>query len=77
VLAVDKIVVDARRDSMLVLGRALALDWPTLRAILLLRIANGSAPSVTDLEEARVKFERLSTMTAQRIVKFWRQRPPT
>lgn len=75
VSAVDKIVSQERRDSMLVLGKALALDWPIVRAVMSLRSGPGRT-AASDLEQARINFERLSAATAQRIVKFWKQRPP-
>ncbi len=74
--AVDKIVTGERRDSLLVLGRALGLEWPTVRALLALRSPEGRLSSATDLELARANFERLSPLTAQRVMKFWKERPP-
>ena len=74
--AVDKIVTGARRDSILVLGRSLGLDWPTVRALLALRLPEVRVQSATDLEVARANFERLALTTAQRVVKFWKDRPP-
>jgi uncharacterized protein (DUF2336 family) len=74
--AVDKIVSGARRDSILVIGKALGLDWPTVRALLALRAPEARVQSATDLELARANFEGLSLTTAQRVVKFWKERPP-
>lgn len=73
--AVDQIVSGGKRDSILILGRALGLGWATVRPLLALRLALGRNPSVTDVEEARVSFERLSLSTAQRMLKFWKDRP--
>jgi hypothetical protein len=74
--AVDKIVSGERRDSVLVLGKALGLDWPTVRALLALRSPEGRISSVTDLDLARANFARLAPATAQRVMKFWKERPP-
>ena len=73
--AVDQIVSGGKRDSILILGRALGLEWATVRPLLALRLALGRNPSATDVEEARVSFERLSLSTAQRMLKFWKDRP--
>jgi uncharacterized protein (DUF2336 family) len=76
VAAVDRIVAGARRDSILVLCKALGLDWPIVRAVLALRAPEVRVVSATDLELARVNFERLSPTTAQRVMRFWKERPP-
>lgn len=68
--------VSGKRDSLLILGRALGLDWGTVRALLALRLAPGRMLSATDVEVARVGFERLALATAQRMMKFWKERPP-
>ncbi len=74
--AIDTIVTGERRDSVLVLGKALSLEWPTVRALLAMRSPEGRISSATDLELARANFERLSPTTAQRVMKFWKERPP-
>lgn len=76
VAAVDKLISGERRDSVLVLGKSLGLDWQTVRALLALRSPEGHISSATDLEVARANFERLSATTAQRVTKFWKERPP-
>jgi uncharacterized protein (DUF2336 family) len=72
--AVDQIISGGKRDSILILGRALILEWATVRPLLALRLALGRNPSATDVEEARVSFERLALSTAQRMLKFWKDR---
>jgi uncharacterized protein (DUF2336 family) len=71
--AVDTILTGERRDSVLVLAKALALEWPTVRALLAFRAPDGMSPA-TNFELARTNFERLSPTTAQRVVKFWKER---
>ena len=72
--AVEQVVCGSKRDSILILGRALGLEWMTVRALVPLRLAAGRMPSATDVEEARVSFERLALPTAQRMLKFWKER---
>ena len=74
ITTVEQIVCGPKRDSILILGRALGLDWATVRALLPLRLAAGRMPSPTDVEEARIGFERLALTTAQRMLKFWKDR---
>jgi uncharacterized protein (DUF2336 family) len=73
---VDQVVCGGKRDSVLILGRAIRLDWATVRALLALRLPPGRALSAVDAESARVSFERLALPTAQRVMKFWKERPP-
>lgn len=73
---VDQLVCGGKRDSILILGRALGLDWATVNALLKLRLMPGRALSQTDVESARMSFERLALPTAQRVIRFWRERPP-
>jgi hypothetical protein len=47
-----------------------------VRALLALRSPEGRISSVTDLDLARANFARLAPATAQRVMKFWKERPP-
>lgn len=71
---VDQLVCGGKRDSILILGRALGFDWVTVRALLMLQLAPERTPSATDVEDARASFERLALSTAQRMLKFWKDR---
>ena len=73
---VDQIVSGGKRDQILILGRALGLDWVTMRTLLALRLAPGRTLSAADVENARVSYERVALPTAQRVMKFWKERPP-
>ena len=73
---VDQVVCGGKRDSVLILGRALGFEWTTIRALLALRQPPGRPLSAVDAESARVSFERLALPTAQRVMKFWKERPP-
>ena len=71
---VDKLVLGDRYDPILILSRAIGVEWATTRALIVLRLGPGKVPSPPDIEEARVNFERLSSTTAQRVLGFWRAR---
>jgi uncharacterized protein (DUF2336 family) len=63
-----------RIDSILVLGKSLDLAWPTVRALVVLRLGPNRVPAETDIENARLNFQRLVPVTAQRMLAFWRSR---
>jgi uncharacterized protein (DUF2336 family) len=71
---VDRAIMGDRHDSILILGRAAGLEWAIVRALIVLRLGPGRVPSATDIEEARLNFERLAAPTAQRVVNFWQTR---
>jgi uncharacterized protein (DUF2336 family) len=65
-----------RNDPILIMGKSLGLQWPTVRALILVRIGPGKPnPSIREMEEARMNFERLVPETAQKVLKFWQKRP--
>jgi uncharacterized protein (DUF2336 family) len=66
---VDRLTGGERLDAFLILGRAIGIDWVTLRMIITLRTGRRSGPS---LNEARANFERLSRSSAERVLAFWR-----
>ena len=70
----DQVIASGRRDSILILGRSLGLEWATVRLLISLRLMEGRSLSTADVEDARVNFERLALPTAQRVVKFWKER---
>ena len=45
----DRMMASDRPDSILILCKALGFDWPTLRAMLALRIGPGRAPSSAEI----------------------------
>jgi len=57
-------------DSVLIIGKAAALSWPTIAAILSLSAA-GRALSPGSREEWRRRYLDLSANTARRIVSFY------
>jgi uncharacterized protein (DUF2336 family) len=74
IATIDRVMMRDRADSVLILGRASGLKWATVRALIVLRLGPGRAASNTDIEEARLNFERLAASTAQRVVTFWQTR---
>jgi uncharacterized protein (DUF2336 family) len=72
VAVADRLLTGDRPDPVLILCRAVGFNWSTVRAIILLRpdarIANPG------LDAAFANFERLSTSTARRVVRFWQVR---
>ncbi len=71
---IDRLIMGDRHDPILILGRATGLGWATARALIVLRLGPGRVPSATDIEEARLNFERLAPSTAQRVLSFWQTR---
>jgi hypothetical protein len=47
-----------------------------VRALILLRLGPNRVASPADIESARVNFARLMPSTAERVVGFWKTRPP-
>jgi uncharacterized protein (DUF2336 family) len=74
IATIDRLIMGDRHDPILILGRATGLEWATARALIVLRLGPGRVPSATDIEEARLNFERLAPSTAQRVVSFWQTR---
>jgi uncharacterized protein (DUF2336 family) len=71
---IETLMTGERHDPILIMGKSLALEWATVRALILLRLGPNRVPSATDLEMTRVNFERLAPATAQRVMHFWKTR---
>jgi len=65
-----------RHDPILIVSKALGLEWATARALVLLRLGPSRTASPTDIETARLNFTRLLPSTAERVVGFWQSHPP-
>jgi uncharacterized protein (DUF2336 family) len=74
IATIDRLLSGDRHDPILILGRATGLEWATVRALIVLRLGPGRVPSATDIEQARLNFERLAPSTAQRVLGFWQTR---
>ena len=70
----DRLIMGERHDPILIVGKAIGLEWATVRALILLRLGPSRIPSPADIETARVNFTRLMPSTAERVVDFWQTR---
>jgi uncharacterized protein (DUF2336 family) len=70
----DNLVQSDRYDPILIVGKAIGLEWATVRALILLRLGPNRTPAPTDIETARLNFARLMPSTAERVVAFWKTR---
>jgi uncharacterized protein (DUF2336 family) len=69
---VDRLINGERSDPVLILARAAGFSWPTVRAIITAR--PGLKPSSVALDATHENFDRLTAVTAQRVVRFWQVR---
>ncbi|HXW31207.1 MAG TPA: DUF2336 domain-containing protein [Xanthobacteraceae bacterium] len=70
---VDRLLGGERSDPVLILCKALGVEWPTARAIIAVH-AGKRLVSPQLFDSAHTNFERLSSGTAQRVLKFWQRR---
>lgn len=70
---VDRLMAGDRPDPVLILSKAMGFGWPTVRAIVQVQPACAKI-SAKRLDDVAANFERLSTSTAERVVRFWRLR---
>jgi len=68
----DRLLGSDRPDPVLILCRAIGLNWSTAKAIIMLRPDAKSASQ--GLDSAFANYERLSSSTARRVVRFWQVR---
>ncbi len=72
---VDRLMNGERADPVLILARSAGFGWNTVREVMNAR--PGPKPSGQTLDAARENFERLTSATAQRVVRFWQVRQGT
>ncbi|MBV9259999.1 MAG: DUF2336 domain-containing protein [Pseudolabrys sp.] len=70
---VDRLMGGERSDPVLILARSAGFKWETVSAVINTR-PGAKGTSTQALEAAKENFERLSNMTAQRVVRFWQVR---
>jgi uncharacterized protein (DUF2336 family) len=75
IATLDRLITGDRYDPILIAGKAVNLEWATVRALILLRLGPNRVASQGDIESARVNFARLMPSTAERVVSFWKARP--
>ena len=74
---VDRLMGAERSDPVLILGKSAGWTWPTVKAIIMVRPDRQGMSSQTssqELETAQANFDRLSPITAQRVLRFWQVR---
>ena len=74
IATLDRLIAGERHDPILIVGKAVDLEWATVRALILLRLGPHRVPSPADIESARLNFTRLIPSTAERVVSFWKTR---
>jgi uncharacterized protein (DUF2336 family) len=71
---VDRLMGGERPDPILILCKSLGWGWGTARAIIGARLGR-KANSSQGLDAAYSNFERLTTATAARVIRFWQMGP--
>ena len=71
----DRLMAGDRPDPILILCKAAGFGWTTARAIIMAR-PSAKGTSNAALDTAFQNFEKLSSSTAQRVVRFWQVRQP-
>ncbi len=74
IATLDRLITGDRHDPILIVGKAIGLEWATVRALILLRLGPSRVPAPADIESARLNFTRLMPSTAERVVSFWQTR---
>jgi len=74
IATLDRLMAGDRHDPVLIVGKAVGLEWATVRALILLRAGPARVPSPMDIENVRSNFVRLMPSTAERVVRFWQTR---
>ncbi len=70
---VDRLMAGERPDPVLILCKSAGWGWPTVKTVILTRPHSRSGSS-QGLDNAYTNFERLSSATAQRVMRFWQMR---
>jgi uncharacterized protein (DUF2336 family) len=70
---IDRFMDESSDDPILILGKAIDLDWTTVAAMLAARLGT---PQLRDAraDEANRKYRKLTTYSAQRVLRFWQAR---
>jgi uncharacterized protein (DUF2336 family) len=73
---VERAMKEERAEMILIIAKAIALSWPTVKAILCARSPT-SAVSGREIARCATSYERLKITTAEEIVRFHRLRDKT
>jgi uncharacterized protein (DUF2336 family) len=70
---IDRFLDDPSDDPILILCKAIDLDWPTSLAVLSAKLGT---PQLREsrADDANKKYRKLSTYSAQRVLRFWQAR---
>jgi uncharacterized protein (DUF2336 family) len=71
---VDRLMGGERPDPILILCKSVGWGWPTARAIIGARLGR-KVNSSQGLDTAYSNFERLTSATAARVIRFWQMGP--
>jgi len=69
----DRLMGGDRPDPVLILCKAADLSWEAVKALILVR-PEGAGTSTQGLDAAFANYGRLSSSTAQRVVRFWQRK---
>jgi uncharacterized protein (DUF2336 family) len=75
IATLDRLMGGERHDPILIVGKAIGLQWATVRALVLLQLGPTRIASPTDIENVRSNFARLMPSTAERMLDYWKGRP--
>ena len=70
---VERAVLGDNPGAVLVVTKAAECSWATVKAVLLMRVADRRLPKV-DLDRAREHFQRLEEDTAKQVIAFYKSR---
>ena len=70
---IDRFLDESDDDPLLILCKAIDLDWNTTQAILAARLGYLNLRDA-HAEEANRKYRKLTTGSAQRVLRFWQAR---
>ena len=70
---VDRLMSDASGDGLVILCKSIGLDWNTARAVIVAS-ADGEPMLVARSDEISVRYLKLSSYAAQRVIRFWQAR---
>ena len=73
---IDRFLEDPSDDPIMILCKGIDLDWNTTLAVLSARLGTIQLRE-SRAEEANKKYRKLSTYSAQRVMRFWQQREKT
>lgn len=71
--AAEKVLLGDQSDPIVILGRAFAFSWITVRELIALR-HNQLQPEPESIDSLEQSFKRLNPATAQRIMRFYKVR---